>query len=87
MEVSVDTPEGRRVLLGRARFMPAGAAGRERQERFDDDLRRRDILRQEGLGPGLRTLARNLVAAGVDLKNSRRSARPDQEIGRTEASG
>jgi DNA phosphorothioation-associated putative methyltransferase len=85
-EVSVDTSDGRRVLLGRARFMPAGAAGRERQERFDEDLRRREILRQEGLGPGLRTFAKNLIAAGIDLKGGRRSPL-DRKVVEAEANG
>ncbi|GAA0575956.1 hypothetical protein GCM10009416_13340 [Craurococcus roseus] len=67
-EVPVETPEGRRVLLGKARFMPSGMPGRERQERFDDDLRRRGVLVQEGLGPGLRAFARRLAAAGVKLQ-------------------
>ena len=70
-EVAAGTPDGRRVLLGRASFMPPGMAGRERQKRFDEDLRRRGVLNQEGLGPGLRAFAALLTAAGVRLQGDR----------------
>jgi DNA phosphorothioation-associated putative methyltransferase len=66
-EVPVDTPDGRRVLLGKSSFMPADMPGRAVQEHFDDNLRKTGVLTQDGLGPGLRVLARRLVAAGVKL--------------------
>lgn len=64
-EVPVDTADGRRVLLGKASFMPAGMTGRDRQERFDEGLRERGVFAQPGLGPGLRVLTRRLVEAGI----------------------
>ncbi|WP_298207385.1 DNA phosphorothioation-associated putative methyltransferase [Novosphingobium sp.] len=67
-EASVDTGDGRRVLLGKASLMPVGMTGRDRQERFDDSLRARGLFRQPGLGPGLRTLKRRLVEAGMTTR-------------------
>jgi len=64
-EVPVDTADGRRVLLGKASVMPAGMAGRDRQERFDNGLRARGVFARPGLGPGLRLLTRRLVEAGI----------------------
>ncbi|HJU16365.1 MAG TPA: DNA phosphorothioation-associated putative methyltransferase [Stellaceae bacterium] len=71
-EVPVDTPDGRRVLLGKASLMPPDMPGRGAQERFDNRLRRCGILVQPGLGPGLRVLMRRLADAG--LVSTRRRA-------------
>lgn len=47
-EIPVDTPDGRRVLLGKASFLPRGMPGRIAQEQFDDALRQRGVLKQGG---------------------------------------
>ncbi len=73
LEVPVETADGRRVLLGKASLMPVGMSERDRQERFDDDLRARGVFTQPGLGPGLRVLARRLIDAGV-IKDRRSAA-------------
>lgn len=75
-EVPVDTPDGRRVLLGKSSLMPAGMDGRDRQERFDDCLRTRGVFAQPGLGPGLRVLTRRLVEAGILRGRSSVAPRP-----------
>jgi DNA phosphorothioation-associated putative methyltransferase len=64
-EVRVNTAEGRRVLLGKACLMPPDMPGRDAQERFDDELRRRGVLIRSGLGPGVRVLMRRLIDAGL----------------------
>lgn len=66
-EVPVDTPDGPRVLLGKASFMPADMPGRAAQERFDEHLRQTGVLTQDGVGPGLRAFARRLNAAGMKV--------------------
>ncbi|MCO6415208.1 hypothetical protein JYK14_03330 [Siccirubricoccus sp. KC 17139] len=77
-DVPVDGPEGRRVLLGKARLMPSDAPGRDRQERFDRVLRSRGVLVQEGLGPGTHALARRLAAAGI-VRRDRTSGEPEAD--------
>lgn len=69
-EISGETRDGQRVLLGKAAFMECGAAGREQQERFDDELRRKLNFAKVGVGPGHRALARMLAAAGVVARRS-----------------
>ena len=78
-EALIDTPDGRRVLLGKARFMPADMPGRAAQERFDDHLRQTGVLTQDGLGPGLRVFARRLTAAGVKIPGAAAAARKASE--------
>ena len=68
-EVPIKAGGERRVLLGKARLMRPDAPGRDRQERFDEVLRQRGVLLQEGLGPSARTLARRLAEAGVGPRN------------------
>jgi hypothetical protein len=53
------------VLLGKASLMPVGMNGRDRQERFDDNLRVRGVFTQPGLAPSLRVLTRRLAQAGM----------------------
>ncbi|HEV7345006.1 MAG TPA: DNA phosphorothioation-associated putative methyltransferase [Devosia sp.] len=64
-DVPGETRDGQRVLLGKAAFMEVGAAGREQQQRFDEELRRKLNSVKVGIGPGHRALARMLAAAGV----------------------
>jgi DNA phosphorothioation-associated putative methyltransferase len=64
-EATVKTTDGSRTLLGKAHFMPPDAPGRERQERFDDALRRRGVFTQDGLGPPARVLSKRLAEAGI----------------------
>jgi DNA phosphorothioation-associated putative methyltransferase len=68
-EVPVKAGEERRVLLGKARLMRPDAPGRDRQERFDELLRQRGVLVQEGLGPSARVVARRLAEAGIGRRN------------------
>jgi DNA phosphorothioation-associated putative methyltransferase len=75
-EASVDTVDGRRVLLGKASLMPDSMNGRGRQERFDDSLRARGLFRQAGLGPGLRALKRSLIEAGVITRQGSGEGKP-----------
>lgn len=63
-EVQTQTPDGPRVLLGKAQFMPPDAVGKERQEKFDEELRRKGMMEKVGLGPGYRVLARRFAQAG-----------------------
>lgn len=78
-EVPIKAGGERRVLLGKARLMRPDAPGRDRQERFDEVLRLRGVLLQEGLGPSARTLAHRLAQAGVGPRNQNTAANgPDQ---------
>ena len=85
-ESPVDTPDGRRILLGKARFMPAEMPGRAAQERFDDHLRQTGVLTQDGLGPGLRAFARRLTAAGVKIPGTAAARKVGEQSTATEIS-
>ena len=78
-EAPVDTPDGRRILLGKARFMSVDMPARGAQERFDDHLRQAGVLTHDGLGPGLRAFARRLAAAGVKIPGAAAAARKASE--------
>jgi DNA phosphorothioation-associated putative methyltransferase len=64
-ESIVEAKSSRRVLLGKSSFMEPHTPGHDQQKLFDDNLRKRGLLRRPGLGPALKIISRRLADAGV----------------------
>jgi DNA phosphorothioation-associated putative methyltransferase len=78
-ESVVEAKTSRRVLLGKSSFMEPHTPDHDQQKLFDDNLRKRGLLRQPGLGPDLKTIWRRLADAGLgqEVLTSTVSSRPE----------